>query len=92
MMTSAGCTISGLTAVTRPERGKSWSSVFPVSEAATLFAQRATVLFYRSTSVNIADTFVDASPSFFFGDKEFYHSTLFVTHVTTRLHFAALLQ
>jgi len=45
MMVSACCRISGLAAVTRqPQWGIAWNSVFPVSEAITLFAQQPTVL------------------------------------------------
>jgi hypothetical protein len=46
----------------------------------------------RRISISIAETFVDTSHWFVFGNKEFYHSTFFVTHAIDRLHFEELLQ
>jgi CRISPR/Cas system endoribonuclease Cas6 (RAMP superfamily) len=42
--------------------------------------------------MNIAEAFVDVFHWLFLNNKEFYHNTLFATHITEWLHFEAVLQ
>jgi hypothetical protein len=46
----------------------------------------------RGTSINISVTFLVVSHWFLFGNKELYHSKLFITDIIDWLHFEALLQ
>jgi hypothetical protein len=46
----------------------------------------------RYTSMNMAEAYVDVFHWLFLNNKQFYHNTLFATHINEWLHFEALLQ